>query len=142
MLLQKSWGMQPELYILFINLLTISIPSSPKHCSNSAGIWSSPQAFSLGKSLMIYFISSTLIEYTSFVISPLFASPLSLSLYKSSTYSAHLSKISPRSCKDLPCLSLIYCKILFFRGWNSFIFLYTNWLRILSNSSSSIHFSL
>src|SRR6267154_951708 len=94
----------------------------PILCKSSAEMLSVLQAFPFGRSLITATISSLLIVYTSFTKSPISASPLFSSLYKSSTYSAHLSITSSFSNKLFPCLLLIVCNILFPFGLSSLIF--------------------
>src|SRR6267154_968460 len=118
--------MYPDLYILLIKLVIISIPFSPILCSSSAEMLSLLQAFPFGRSLITATISSLLIVYTSFTESHISVSPLLSSLYNSSTYSAHLSITSSFSNKLLPCLLLIVCNILFPFGLISLIFCYIN----------------
>src|SRR6267154_2503987 len=117
----KSSGMYPDLYILLIKLVIISIPFSPILCNSSAEMLSLLQSFPFGRSLITATISSLLIVYTSFTKSSISASPLFSSLYKSSTYSAHLSITSSFSNKLFPCLLLIVCNILFPFGLSSLI---------------------
>ena len=108
MFCKKSSGRIPVLYILFISLVIVCIPFSPSDWRNSAGMLSAPVALFLVNFVMIVLISISDIVHDSVVFMSLL-SELLLSLYNSSTYRAHLSRITCGSYRTGAAIFILYC---------------------------------